>query len=135
MKRLLVFLAALSIVMVSGCKKNKQPTSDSEPISESTSSEETSIPDVMITVKFYLDYNQVEAKEVYHTVEVKNGSKLEEPTRPTPPLFPEFPVFKGWSQKEIIDDVKDLWNFDTDVVKVTLGTSLNLYGIWVAQGE
>ena len=137
MKRLLVLFAALSLIMASGCscKKKNSSNSDSGSISESTSVSESINPDVMITVNFYLDFNQVEAKEIYYTTQVNNGSKLQEPTKPTTYLYPDFPVFKGWSQKEIIDDVKDLWNFDTDTVRVTRGTSLNLYGIWVAEGE
>ena len=136
MKRLLVLLAAVSMIMFSGCGCKKKPsTSDSDTLSESISDSESINPDVVITVNFYLDFNQVEAKEIYYTTQVNNGSKLQEPTKPTTPLYPDFPVFKGWSQKEIIDDVKDLWNFETDTVKVVHGTSLNLYGIWVAEGE
>ena len=92
-------------------------------------------PTVTITVNFYQDYNQVAAKNVYMSMGVANGSKLTKPADPTTSNYPEFPVFKGWSKKEVIDDVKDLWNFDTDVVAVTSGKTLNLYGIWVAKGE
>ena len=65
---------------------------------------------------------------------MKNGSKLEAPATPTKAPMPEFPVFLGWSYKEIINDKKDLWDFSKDTVQ-TDETSFNLFGIWVAQGE
>ena len=91
-----------------------------------------------ITVKFYLDFNALAMDEVYEEYLVYNNSKLKEPTKPTAeqaPL-PEFPVFKGWSTKEIIDDDSDLWNFTTDKVNVDNGvTEFRLYGFWASQGE
>ena len=92
--------------------------------------------DGKIQINYYLDYNQINTKNTYYTTRVKNGSKLKEPTKPKSkdaPL-PEFPVFLGWSRKEIIDDKKDLWNFSTDVVN-TEETEFNLFGIWVSEGE
>ena len=88
-----------------------------------------------ITVNFYLDYNEITANEVYYTYEIKNGSKLKEPTKPSEGTFPEFPVFKGWSHKEIIDNDADLWNFSKDEVNLEKGSVFNMFGIWVAEGE
>ena len=90
--------------------------------------------DETITVNFYHDYNQVAAGEIYDTQYVKNGSKVKEPTKPTESPFPEFPVFLGWSKKEVIDDKKDLWNFSKDKVKTDID-EFPIYGIWVAEGE
>ena len=92
-------------------------------------------PTQEITVNYYLDYNQIVGKNVYQTVTVKNGSKLTKPLDPTTPVYPEFPVFKGWSSKEIIDDTKDLWDFSKDTVRVTSGSTFSLFGIWVSAGE
>ena len=90
--------------------------------------------DGKITVNFYLDYNQVSAKNVYTTQSIDNGAKLTKPTDPTSAPLPEFPVFLGWSYKEIIDNKADLWDFSTDKVQTDEPT-FSLYGIWVAQGE
>ena len=89
-----------------------------------------------VTVKFYIDFNQASTTEVYSTAEVDNGSLVAEPTKPTTaqaPL-PEFPVFLGWSKKEIVDDKKDLWNFSTDKIEAE-GDTFAIFGIWVAEGE
>lgn len=91
-------------------------------------------PTGQIAVNFYLDFNKVNEKEVYYTVNVKKGDKLTAPTTPTQAPLPEFPVFLGWSKKEIVDDKKDLWNFSTDTVD-TNESVFNIYGIWVAEGE
>ena len=92
--------------------------------------------DGKIQINYYLDYNQINTKNTYYTTRVVNGSKLKAPKTPKTedaPL-PEFPVFLGWSRKEIIDDKKDLWNFSTDVVD-TNEPEFNLFGIWVSEGE
>lgn len=87
-----------------------------------------------ITVNFYADYNQLNSKNVYQTLKVNKGSKLNKPTDPKEAPMPEFPVFLGWSYKEIIDDKKDLWDFSKDKVEVD-EPIFNLFGIWVAEGE
>lgn len=121
MKKLFIpFLFALSFSL-GACGVNPDPS----PID----------PTQEITVNYYLDYNQIVSKNIYLSVTVKNGSKLTKPADPTTPIFPEFPVFKGWSSKEIIDDAKDLWDFSKNTVRVTDGTTFNLFGIWVSTGE
>ncbi len=92
------------------------------------------VDDGKIQINFYVDYNQLNIKNVYHTYRVKNGSKLTKPADPTEAPMPEFPVFLGWSYKEIIDNKNDLWDFSKDTVQ-TEEPKFNLFGIWVAQGE
>ena len=119
MKKLVLTLlvASFATIGVAACKK------------KSTSNNK-------ITVNFYLDYNEIASGEVYYTYEVKNGSKLKEPPTPTQGTFPEFPTFKGWSHREIIDKDEDLWDFSKDVAKTEEGYSeFNMFGIWVAEGE
>ena len=123
-----VMLLALTSLMVVGCKGNKSSNTDTSNIGDEGD----------ITVKFYLDFNQLAVDNVYEEYLVYNNSKLKEPTRPTSeqaPL-PEFPVFKGWSTKQIIDDDKDLWDFSKDVINVDdTVTEFKLYGFWASQGE
>lgn len=90
--------------------------------------------DGKVQVDFYIDFNQWNAKETYYSVRVANGSKLTAPATPTKAPMPEFPVFLGWSKKEVIDNKEDLWDFSTDVVETTTQT-FNLFGIWVVEGE
>ena len=90
--------------------------------------------DGKIQINFYVDYNQLNSKNVYHTYRVANGSKLTKPADPTEAPMPEFPVFLGWSYKEIIDNKADLWDFSKDTVQ-TIEPSFSLFGIWVAEGE
>ena len=87
-----------------------------------------------VRLNLYLDYNQVDAENIYYSIIVEKGSLLVEPKKPDTPPMPEFPVFKGWSKKEIIDDYKDLWNFKKDRVQ-TDAKIYRLYGIWVVEGE
>ncbi len=110
----------------------------SQPITPTPSGtpEPTVVPSGMVVVNFYLDFTRLDAKEVYYSVTVENGSTVSEPNKPTTPVFPEFPVFLGWSRKEIIDDKKELWDFANDKVSVKSGVStFNIFGIWVAEGE
>ena len=116
-----LFLMA-SALIVTGCNKKSSGGSGDQP------------SDGKIQVNFYIDYNQWNAKETYYSVRVKNGSKLKAPDNPTKAPMPEFPVFLGWSKKEVIDNKEDLWNFSTDVVDTTSQT-FNLFGIWVVEGE
>ena len=122
MKKFLLLFALSSIMMV-GCHNNDNDNYGKEGD---------------ISVKFYLDFNALATNEIYEEVLIYNNSKLKEPKRPTAeqaPL-PEFPVFKGWSTKEIIDDDSDLWNFTTDKVSVDDGTTeFRLYGFWASEGE
>ena len=123
MKKFLLLFALSSIMMV-GCHNNNNGGG--------------SQGEGDITVKYYLDFNALAMNDIYEEVLVFNNSKLKEPKRPTAeqaPL-PEFPVFKGWSTKEVIDDDSDLWNFATDKVNVDSGTTeFRLYGFWASEGE
>ena len=131
MKKLSLLLVGLATIALTACIQKKNPSGNSN------SGDTPSInPNLDIVVNFYLDFNQVDAGNIYETKTVKNGSTVEAPTTPTSAQapMPEFPVFLGWSKKEIIDDKKDLWNFETDKIE-TFGTKYSLYGIWVSQGE
>ena len=136
MKRVLFSLLVLSSIALTGCIEQGGSSSSGQSSQDSSqSSSSTSIVERKVTVNFYLDYNQVLAGNVYFTTQVDNGSLItEKPANPTESNYPEFPVFKGWSNKEIIDNLDELWNFDVDIVIGNTGT-FNLYGIWVAQGE
>lgn len=131
---ILLPLLAFSLISCGGASDPSSKGSDSATTSEDDPSISISInPELEVTVNFYVDYNQIIAKEVYSTVKVKNGSKLTKPADPSP-IFPEFSVFKGWSMYEIVDDTSKLWNFDTDVVQ-SISSTFNIFGIWVAEGE
>lgn len=135
-------LALMMTLLTTGCFNNKKKNESSgdgeqssEVSSETSSSTSSTIIEKKVTVNFYLDFNQLEAKEIYYTTEVDNGGLITSlPPTPTVSNYPEFPVFKGWSKKEIIDDINDLWDFSKDTVVANSGT-LNLFGIWVAEGE
>ena len=91
----------------------------------------------VVTVNFYADFNQKPAKNIYYVQKVKFGNKVVEPDHPTTPSDPAYPVFKGWSAKEIIDDEADLFDFNTILTEdnVSYTKVLDIFGIWVAQGE
>jgi len=93
-------------------------------------------PDLVVTVRFYIDYNhQSTTDDIYYSCQVENGSLItDKPADPQTPNYPEFPNFKGWSEKEIIDNYDDLWNFDTDLMNSTM-LVFRIYGIWMAPGE
>ena len=135
MKKLLL-LSILSLGLLVGCTNTNNPSnnqSDSDDTSNVSSSEP--IIEKKVTVNFYLDYNHVSNDQIIFTTQIDNGGLItEKPANPTEAPYPEFPVFKGWSKREIIDDVNDLWNFETDIVVANSGV-FSLYGIWVAEGE
>lgn len=83
-----------------------------------------------ITINFYVDYNYAAEGNIYHTCSVYLNAKITDvPENPTENIFNDFPNFIGWSTYQIINDTKDLWNFDKDIVQTTY-SSLSLYGIW-----
>ena len=132
----LLFIAPALMCLLAGCKINgKKDNSGGE---EGSNSSESSMPidtSYDVTVNFYTDYNNTYYKNRYHQTIVKNGSLITDvPKTPTAPS-PDFPVFKGWSEKEITDDyANDIWNFSTDkVVKDINSPTLTLYGIWAAE--
>ena len=131
MKKLSIalLLVATSFIGLAGCKKSSSGGNGGN-----NSGGGGTEDDGKIQVNFYIDYNQWNAKETYYSTRVKNGSKLTAPDNPTKAPMPEFPVFLGWSKKEVIDNKEDLWNFSTDVVDTTSQT-FNLFGIWVVEGE
>ena len=132
-KNILLPLLTASLLLISACTGKGGQGGGDNPGGGGGDTPVTPVDDDAITVKFYLDYNQVSIDNVYATYQVKNNSLLEEPTRPTSsdaPL-PEYPVFKGWSEKQIIDSDNDLWNFATDQVNLPSGyKTLRLYGFW-----
>ena len=150
MKKLICTILCLtSMLFVSSCKKSNKPTpSDSEPgttesspaesggnESEEEEESQTIIDGMPVTVYFFHDYNHANAKDALLTVQSKNGELISEhPNDLTESYYEEFPVFKGWSKKEIIDSEDDLWDFEHDVVQSYTST-LRIYGIWVAEGE
>ena len=123
MKRSYLLLSLLSLTLLVGCNKSGK------------SSEEPLPFEGEVTITFYADYNQKIVKNVYYECTVQNGELItDKPNKPSEAPFPEFPNFKGWSSKEIIDDDKDLWDFSTDKV-ISKTASFELFGIWVAEGE
>ena len=140
MKKLLFALIALSSMTLAGCKgfdlnPNKNSSSSEN---ESGESSESIDGEGDYIVKFYLDYNQLAVDNIYYQYRTDNNvliKKIADPTSDKAPL-PEFPVFKGWSTKQVPDDESDLWNFDEDVMNVPTGYyTFRLYGFWVAEGE
>lgn len=79
---------------------------------------------------FYIDYNNIDEPYMvidwYDQVPLGNANK---PANPTTPPDPAFPRFVGWSSHTIIDDEKDLWDFENNANKVGSYTFI-LYGIW-----
>ena len=129
MKKLRFILLPLLAFSLISCGGASDPGT-----STSSGASDTSIDyDTDVTVNFYADYNMAVDGTTFKVVTVKNGQKLENPGTPQV-VLPEFPVFKGCSTHEIINDLKYLWDFDKDVV-MTSKPTLNLYGIWVAEGE
>lgn len=87
--------------------------------------------EAMVTVNFYTDFTHCDTKDIIFTIKVQNYNLIpEHPADLTESPFVEFPVFKGWSKKTIINSDADLWNFSTDKVMTAFST-LSLYGIWV----
>lgn len=131
-KNILIPMFAASLLLFSACTGGSKSNSESGN-NNSGNTSITPIDDDTITIKFYLDYNQVSIDNVYETYQVKNGSLLTEPARPTSsdaPL-PEYPSFVGWSQKQIIDSTDDLWDFAVDKVNMPTGVkTLRIYGFW-----
>ena len=116
---------------------SSQEQSSSEFISssEEASSESTSIdPTVRVTVNFYIDYDHTHYRVRYYRTYVNNGELITDvPETPEAPL-PEFPIFVGWSTKEVTDDYdNDIWDFANDHVMLTNSNTLNFYGIWAAE--
>ena len=122
-KLLLGLVPTLLALLASGCGGG-----------DSGSKSEQQQPVKEIVVSFYIDFNQPNSDEVYTTQTVKSGEKVTAPETPKTAPFKEFPVFLGWSEKEIISSKDDLWNFETDTVDSDSGR-FSIFGIWVAEGE
>ena len=128
-KKLFISLLAIPFVL-SGCfliNRNSNNSGKNSSIDE----------DEQITVTFYLDLNQKIAKNVYNKQVLTWNDKITKPTDPTEGLDPANPVFKGWSMKEIIDDDADLFDFNTKLTEDIVDSfmTVDLFGIWVAEGE
>lgn len=131
----LVLLSVLSLGLLVGCTNNNNPSNNQSGSDGPSSSSSEPIIEKKVKVNFYLDYNHVSDDQIIFTTQIDNGGLItEKPSDPTEAPYPEFPVFKGWSKREIIDDISELWNFETDIVVANSGV-FSLYGIWVAEGE
>ncbi len=131
----LVLLSVLSLGLLMGCTNNNNPSNNQSGSDSPSSSSSEPIIEKKVKVNFYLDYNHVSDDQIIFTTQIDNGGLItEKPNNPTEAPYPEFPVFKGWSKREIIDDISELWNFETDIVVANSGV-FSLYGIWVAEGE
>lgn len=129
------FLLALPLLMTSCFSNRNNQSSGSNSSSEQNSSE---IPEKdKITVTFYEDLNQKIAKNIYKREVLTWGDKIERPADPSAPLDPAFPVFKGWSLKDVIDDDSDLFDFSKPLSEEFVDSymTVDLFGIWVAEGE
>ena len=141
--KLLVLTALASMALLSACNNGTNPSPSG---SGGGGGGDSSADDGKITVNFYIDFNTGNANkewtiggsdnapETYAVQRVENGSKVSKPEDPKTPPFSEFPVFLGWSKKEVIDNKNDLWNFDTDTINTDTKT-FSLYGCWAAEGE
>lgn len=93
--------------------------------------------DKTVYVCFYIDYNRVDIKNPLKDFMWYPGVPL--PIEEIPDMsgvesLDGFSEFVGWSAHTIIDDLEDLWDFETDVASND-AISLDLYGVWVAPGE
>ena len=126
--KILSTLLILSSLAGCSCQSKNQKTSDSE------SEVNPIIEGVTVTVTYYISFNDTSRTGRYQVDTVKSGEKLTKPANPTTAPLEEFPTFKGWSLKQLINDDSDLWDFDKDIVTGQT-QSMYLYGIWVAAGE
>lgn len=86
-----------------------------------------------LAVTFYIDYNNTDENNPYSTLTWNCNKPFGLNNKPADPKTapdPAFPVFKGWSSHTIIDDLKDLWDFEKDVVPDGM-YNFTLYGIWM----
>ena len=82
-----------------------------------------SMPDVMKNTKWNVRFSKMPSMSVE---EIPDMTSVEAPDG--------FTEFAGWSTHTIIDDLNDLWDFETDVASSD-AISLDLFGIWLAEGE
>ena len=133
MKKLLLTSLLLSL-SITGCSCSRHGSGDNKDPWDDDDEPEI-VPGMPVTVRFYTDYNHTESADILLEYVSANGELLtQKPANPTTSYYEEFTVFKGWSEKPIIDDDKDLWDFSTDVVASHTGV-LRIFGIWVATGE
>lgn len=84
-----------------------------------------------VYVIYYLDYNQVDS---FYSYKARTGDLVNRPDKAVSDnMAPDsaFPHFLGWSAHPLIDDPKDLWNFEEDRIEGKDRVRLYLYGIWV----
>lgn len=143
MKKIKILSLLLMVFALASCGKGHKPTS--EPSEEPTTSESESIEesseltedDKVVYVCFYADYNRVNLSKPLLDFMWYPGQLIPEEMIPNMDEVEAphgYPVFAGWSTHTLIDDLNDLWDFRTD--KVPTGVySLDLFGIWFAEGE
>ena len=121
------YLALLTLLLgVSACSPSK-----AEPEKELTEYDKT------VYVCFYIDYNRVDITKPLKDFMWYPGVPL--PMEEIPDMtgvesLDGFSEFVGWSSHTLIDDLEDLWDFETDVASSD-AISLDLFGVWVAPGE
>ena len=133
-KQILLLTTVLALGLTLGACRSR---SGGESGGGGNTSEEESFNGPTCTVKFYISYNHYDKDlkyEPYFQTKVERGQKIKrQPETPEAP-YPEFPVFKGWSKYHVLDNYEGkIWNFETDATPNS--STLELFGIWVAQGE
>lgn len=140
MKKLLILSALLITFGLAGCKNNHVVESESDIPTESdvdSESSELTEYDKTVYVCFYADYNRVDLSNPLVGFMWYPGELL--PTDMIPDMSEiegadGYTEFAGWSTHTLIDDLDDLWDFETDRVPNAVN-SLDLFGIWFSEGE
>lgn len=136
MKKLLLLvpallLAACAPISSSDLFSSSAPTSSSsEPSSETSSSEDPMFAKDKVKVYFFESGVKYDRYNPYYLVEVEVGSKISNPGTPAS-TDPAFNVFVGWSNKPIVMDDSEIWNFEEDTLpNYVPGGEYYLYGQW-----
>ena len=138
MKKKLLTLLPVLLLGLSACGGNKSSSGGGG----EGSSERPTTKDAVVL--FYLDYNHADEENPYFKAAWyfgvpldrdqlldEGGNKLVDPTDDKA-SYTEFGKFLGWSLHPIVDDEKDLWNWETDTKeRDDRGKYLQLYGVWV----
>lgn len=139
MKKLLILSALLITFGLASCDFNPLPESESTSIESEVTSESSELTeyDKTVYVCFYADYNRVDLSNPLVGFMWYPGELL--PTDMIPDMSEVegadgYTHFAGWSTHTLIDDLEDLWDFETDRVPNAVN-SLDLFGIWFSEGE
>ena len=137
MKKSFIPLVLLTTTLLIGCgaRRNKQEDKvlpNPDEIDDKENGE--------VTVNFYSDFNQKIAKVIYATQSWDFGDKVVEIAGPSTAPDPAFSEFAGWSAKEVVDDLSDLFDFSTVLSKENVDDStgkyvLDLFGIWITKAD